>query len=90
MNKHYVCVLAGKDRTLHIDVVSRTSVIKVNLDTINSAEDNYKLVFFEEYQDKSSADERRHEIESWLKLRVQKVVDIFNPQWEDWSNRIFN
>ncbi len=87
MNKHYVCVIANNDKSIHIDVVPESSEIKVNLDPIQTKSDS-KLVFYEEYQDKLSADERKHEIDSWMKLRIKKVVDIYNPQWEDWSNRI--
>ena len=88
MNKHYVCVIASNDKSIHIDVIHESSEIKIKL---NTPEDKFheKLVFYEEYGDKSSADERKHEIDSWMKLRIKKVVDIYNPQWEDWTDRIF-
>jgi|GEM_PF-5578681 len=89
MNKHYVCIIASSDKTLHIDVVPGSPEIKISVIPAVGIENN-KLVFFEEYRDKPSADERKHEIESWMKLRVKKVVDIYNPQWEDWSPRILN
>ena len=87
MNKHYVCVIAGNDKSIHIDVIPESLEIKINLNPTENKSDS-KLVFYEEYQDKTSADERKNEIDSWMKLRIKKVVDIYNPQWEDWSNRI--
>ena len=87
MNKHYVCVIASNDKSIHVDVIHESSEIKIKLNT-SEGEAHEKLVFYEEYQDKSGADERKHEIDSWMKLRIKKVVDIYNPQWEDWSNRI--
>ena len=87
MNKHYVCVIAGNDKSIHIDVIPESLEIKINLNPTENKSDS-KLVFYEEYQDKTSADERKNEIDSWMKLRIKKVVDIYNPKWEDWSNRI--
>jgi len=87
MNKHYVCVIAGNDKSIHIDVIPEALEIKINLNPTENKSDS-KLVFYEEYQDKTSADERKNEIDSWMKLRIKKVVDIYNPKWEDWSNRI--
>ena len=88
MNKHYVCILARNDKSIHIDVVPESSEIKI---TFNTAADNIKhrLVFYEEYQDKTNIDEQKHEINSWIKLIIKKVVDIYSPQREDWSNWIF-
>lgn len=88
MNKHYVCVIASDDKSLHIDVIPGSSEIKIKVDHPDGKVDKSKLVFYEEYQDATSAEERKHEIESWMKLRVKKVVDIYNPQWEDWAPRI--
>jgi hypothetical protein len=87
MNKHYVCVIASNDKSIHVDVIHESSEIKIKLNPYEG-ECHDKLVFYEEYKDKLSADERKHEIDSWMKLRIKKVVDIYNPQWEDWSNRI--
>ena len=87
MNKHYVCVIAGNDKSIRVDVMPESSEIKINVDPVENNSDK-KLVFYEEYLDKTRADERKHEIDSWMKLRIKKVVDIYNPKWEDWSNRI--
>ena len=82
MNKLYVCVLAGNDESIHVDVVPESSEVKI---TFNTAEGKtqYKLVFYEEYKDKTSAYECKHEIDSWMKLIIKKEVDICNPQWKE-------
>jgi hypothetical protein len=87
MKKYYICVVENNYKSINVEIVPVSSEIIISFN-ITGGKTQYKLDLDEEYQDKTSTDELKHEINSWLKLRIKNEVDIYNPQWENWSNWI--
>ena len=87
MNKYYICVIENNDKSINVEVIPVSSEITISFN-ITGSKAQYKLDLDEKYQDKTSTDELKQEINSWLKLRIRNEVDFYNPQWESWSNWI--
>ena len=87
---YYVYILANVTGTVVYtgvtnDVIRRVYEHKHNVDP-NSFTAKYavhKLVYFEETTSRYEAISREKQIKSWNRKRKNRLVESFNPKWED-------
>ena len=87
---YYVYILANVTGTVVYtgvtnDVIRRVYEHKHNVDP-NSFTAKYavhKLVYFEETPSRYEAISREKQIKSWNRKRKNRLVESFNPKWED-------
>jgi hypothetical protein len=52
--------------------------------------ENKQLVYYEIFDDSIEADRRRETIESWPEKKIQFLINLVNPTWDDWKKEIVN
>jgi hypothetical protein len=79
MPKSYVYILADELRRL----VIKSEDLPLNFE-------NKQLVYYEIFDDSSEADRRKETIESWPEKKIQFLINLVNPTWDDWKKEIVN
>ena len=79
MPKSYVYILSDELRKLVIKSADLPSNIE-----------NMHLVYYEVFDDSDEADRRRETIESWPEKKIQFLINLVNPAWDDWKKEIVN
>jgi putative endonuclease len=84
----FVYIMASKSRVLYTGITNdlRIRVLQHKLGEIEGFTKRYKvhrLVYFESYKYVSNAIGREKEIKSWRRDKRIKLVESFNPTWED-------
>jgi putative endonuclease len=49
----------------------------------------YFLVYYEAFQYINSAIEREKEIKSWVRIKKEELITLFNPQWDFLNKALF-
>jgi len=77
MPKSYVYILTDDYRNLMIK--SGASPLSLT---------DKRLVYYEIYDDGNEAEFRKKTIESWPERKIEFLIDLVNPSWNDWKNEI--
>jgi putative endonuclease len=94
MNNYYVYILANKrNGTLYIGMTNnlKRRIFEHRSNLIDGFTKKYsihKLVFFEIYQDVNTAITREKRIKEWKREWKLKLIEDFNPLWEDLFDKI--
>ena len=79
MPKSYVYILSDEFKKL----VIKSADLPLNFE-------NKQLVYYEIFDDSIEADKRRETIESWPERKIQFLINLVNPTWDDWKKEIIN
>jgi len=61
---------------------------KVNAQSFTSKYNCYYLIYFERHQFIQHAIEREKEIKGWVRVKKEKLITEFNPNWKFLNNEI--
>ena len=92
MNQYFVYILASRrNGTLYIGVTNDLCrrVAEHKKDVIAGFTKNYQvhfLVYFETFGDIDNAIKREKQLKRWKRLWKLKLIDQFNPEWQDLYN----
>lgn len=87
MNKYFVYIISYNNNSFKVEI-SENIIESISGFKSDENSSNIKLVFFEVYDTQQEAMKRKSEIETWLKKKIRLVVELYNPNWEDWSSKI--
>ena len=79
MPKSYVYILSDEFKKLVIKSAGLPLICE-----------NMHLVYYEIFEDSIEADRRRETIESWPERKIQFLINLVNPTWDDWKKEIVN
>jgi predicted GIY-YIG superfamily endonuclease len=79
MPKSYVYILSDEFKKL----VIKSADLPLNFE-------DKQLVYYEIFDDTEEADKRRETIESWPVRKIQFLINLVNPTWDDWKKEIVN
>jgi putative endonuclease len=93
MKTYYVYMLTNERQTLYIGITSDLikRVYQHKTKEVKGFTEKYnidKLVYYEETSDVRSAIEREKKLKKWKREWKIKLIDEFNPAWEDLYKKI--
>ncbi|EKE28263.1 MAG: hypothetical protein ACD_3C00083G0002 [uncultured bacterium (gcode 4)] len=93
-HNYFVYILASENWTLYVWVTNNLErrVLEHKKWLIEWFTKKYrcnKLVYFENWSDVNLAITREKQLKWWLRFKKEKLIKIYNPSWEDLSQKWF-
>lgn len=94
MKSYYVYILSSRSKTLYTgmtnDLNSRVWEHKQNEQGFTARYNITQLVYFEEYDDPTTAIQREKQIKAWRREKRVELVNSMNPEWRDLSSEWYS
>ena len=95
-HNYYVYILTNKNRTVLYtgitnDLVSRIRFHRENVINPKSFTTKYKcfyLIYYEHFTEVQAAIKREKQIKGWLRIKKEKLISDFNPNWKFLNDEI--
>lgn len=96
-HNYYVYILTNRNKTVLYTGVTNNLVDRlrfhredanINKKAFTSKYKCFYLIYFEHFSEIESAIKREKEIKGWLRIKKEKLISEFNPDWKFLNNEI--